>query len=80
MYQTIKVRRATKPVTVICVFAGDKAVRGSKHAGAMEIALAHPGFRGDNGEVVAAGKNMLALGLGDKKQFSLDSMRVAGAR
>ena len=80
MYQTIKVRRATKPVTVICVFAGDKAVRGSKHAGAMEIALAHPGFRGDNGEVVAAGKNMLALGLGDKKKFSLDSMRVAGAR
>ena len=80
MYHNIKVRRATKPVTVICVFAGDKAVRGSKHADAMEIALAHPGFRADNGEVVAAGKNMLALGLGDKKKFSLDSMRVAGAR
>ena len=80
MYQNIKVRRATKPVTVICVFAGEKAVRGSKHAGAIEIALAHPGFRGDNGEVVAAGKNTLALGLGDKKTFSLDSMRIAGAR
>ncbi|MCE9618402.1 MAG: leucyl aminopeptidase family protein [Planctomycetes bacterium] len=80
MYQNIRARRGAKPCTLIFLFDGDKSIRGSKHAAAVAAALAHPGFRADNGEAVSAGKNILALGLGERKSFSATSMRIAGAR
>lgn len=54
--------------------------RGARRGEAVAAALAQPGFRADNGEVVPAGRGVLALGLGKRASFAPATLRVAGAR
>lgn len=75
MFKSIVCGSAAKPLHVVLVTSDH--LRGPAD---IKAALSAPGFRGDNGETLAAGPHHVVLGLGAAKDITAHSLRQAAAR
>ena len=81
MFSKISLNSARSHVTVVGVTSDGRTVPAA-HAKvpAVEAALDTPGFKGDNGEVLAAGTRHVLLGLGTPGSVTPASVRTAAAK
>jgi len=81
MFSSISIGSATSHVTVVGVTSDGRTVP-SAHAkvDAVADALRIPGFAGDNGEVLPAGRSHVLLGLGAPDAVTPASVRTAAAK
>ncbi len=81
MFKSLEHRHSRSPVTVIGVTSDATGAPAAFRAvPAVAEALKTPGFKADNGEVLAAGPKHILLGLGESRDLTDATLRIAAAQ